>query len=50
MVATASNTELPGTAVIIMTSLGPDWRHDKLVSVLWRTLFAASTQSMGPNR
>ena len=30
MAATASNTELPGTAVVIMTSLGPDWRHDKL--------------------
>ena len=30
--------------VIIMHSLGPDWRHDKLVSVLWRTWFAASTQ------
>jgi hypothetical protein len=27
-----------------MTSLDPDWRHDKLVSVLWRTWFAASTQ------
>jgi hypothetical protein len=25
MAATASNTELPGTAGIIMTSLGPDW-------------------------
>jgi hypothetical protein len=27
-----------------MHSLGPDWHHDKLVSVLWRTWFAASTQ------
>jgi hypothetical protein len=40
--------------VIIMTSLGPDWRHDMLVSLLWRTRFAASTQPillwMGPNR
>jgi hypothetical protein len=38
--------------VIIMASLGPDWRHDKLVSVLWRTWFSASTQPillrMGP--
>jgi len=38
--------------VIIMTSLGPDWHHDKLVSVLWRTWFDASTQPillrMGP--
>ena len=38
--------------VIIMCSLGPDWHHDKLVSVLWRTWFAASTQPillrMGP--
>jgi hypothetical protein len=54
MAATASNTELPGTAVIITTSLGPDWHHDKLVSVLWRTWFAASTQPillrMGPDR
>jgi hypothetical protein len=52
MAATASNTELPGTAVVIMRSLGPDWHHDKLVSVLWRTWFAASTQPillrMGP--
>jgi hypothetical protein len=52
MAATASNTELPGTAIIIMRSLGPDWHHDKLVSVLWRTWFAASTQPtllrMGP--
>jgi hypothetical protein len=52
MAATASNTELPGTAVITMRSLGPDWRHDKLVLVLWRTWFAASTQPiplrMGP--
>jgi hypothetical protein len=51
MAATASNTELPGTAVIIMRSLGPDW-HDKFVSVLWHTWFAASTQPillrMGP--
>ena len=35
-----------------MASLGPDWHHDKLVSVLWRTWFGASTQPillrMGP--
>jgi hypothetical protein len=52
MAATASNTALPGTAALIMRSLGPDWHHDKLVSVLWRAWFAASTQPillrMGP--
>jgi len=30
MAATASNTELPALLVVIMTSLGPDWRHDQL--------------------
>jgi hypothetical protein len=43
MAGTASNTELPGTVVLITKdSLGPDW-HGKTVSVLWRTWFAAST-------
>jgi hypothetical protein len=35
-----------------MRSLGPDWHHGKLVSVLWRAWFAASIQPillrMGP--
>jgi hypothetical protein len=52
MAATASNTQLPGTALTIMCSLGPDWHHDKLLSVLWHTWFAASAQPillrMGP--
>ena len=31
-----------------MTSLGPDWCHDNLVSVLWHTWFAASAQPILP--
>jgi hypothetical protein len=43
MAATAPNTELPGTVLLItMTSLGPDW-HGKTVPMLWRSWFAAST-------